>query len=44
MSSFFSGGITTWESAVLEKGVHFIQKPFRMKDLTRKIHEAIREK
>ncbi|MBE0556359.1 MAG: response regulator, partial [Proteobacteria bacterium] len=28
---------------VLEKGVHFIQKPFRLKDLARKIHELIGE-
>ncbi len=29
---------------VLEKGVHFIQKPFRVKDLARKIHELIGER
>ncbi len=28
---------------VLEKGVHFIQKPFRVNDLARKIHELIGE-
>ena len=29
---------------VLDEGVHFIQKPFSMKDLAAKVREALREK
>jgi two-component system cell cycle sensor histidine kinase/response regulator CckA len=42
MSGYTSNVIAN--RGVLEKGVHFIQKPFRMKDLARKVREAIGEK
>jgi two-component system, cell cycle sensor histidine kinase and response regulator CckA len=42
MSGYTSNVIA--QRGVLEKGVHFIQKPFRMKDLARKVREAIGEK
>ena len=42
MSGYTSNVIA--KRGVLEKGVHFIQKPFHMKDLARKVREAIGEK
>ena len=42
MSGYTSNVIA--HRGVLEKGVHFIQKPFRMKDLAQKIHELIGER
>ena len=42
MSGYTSNVIA--KRGVLEKGVHFIQKPFRMKDLALKVREAIGEK
>ena len=42
MSGYTSNVIA--HRGVLEKGVHFIQKPFSMKDLARKVREAIGEK
>jgi two-component system, cell cycle sensor histidine kinase and response regulator CckA len=42
MSGYTSNVIA--HRGVLEKGVHFIQKPFRIKDLARKIHELIGER
>ncbi|MHB8772319.1 MAG: PAS domain S-box protein [Syntrophales bacterium] len=41
MSGYTSNVIA--HRGVLEKGVHFIQKPFRITDLARKIHELIGE-
>jgi len=29
---------------VLEEGVHFIQKPFSLNDLARKVHDAIKDR
>ena len=42
MSGYTSNVIA--HRGVLEKGVHFIQKPFRIKDLARKIDELIGER
>ncbi len=42
MSGYTSNVIA--HRGVLEKGVHFIQKPFRIKDLANKIHELIGER
>ncbi len=42
MSGYTSNVIA--HRGVLEKGVHFIQKPFSMKDLAHKVREAIGEK
>jgi CheY-like chemotaxis protein len=42
MSGYTSNVIA--KRGVLEKGVHFIQKPFHMKDLARKVREAIGER
>jgi len=44
MKVLFMSGYTSNVIAhrgVLEKGVHFIQKPFRITDLSRKIHELL---
>jgi two-component system cell cycle sensor histidine kinase/response regulator CckA len=41
MSGYTSNVIA--HRGVLEKGVHFIQKPFSMKDLARKVREVIGE-
>jgi two-component system cell cycle sensor histidine kinase/response regulator CckA len=42
MSGYTSNVIA--HRGVLEKGVHFIQKPFSMKDLAQKVREAIGER
>jgi len=45
MKAFPMSGYTTnviVHRAVLDAGVHFIQKPFDMNELARKVHEAIR--